>query len=118
LYKISRCHETFDESSGAVSRRNSIVSVSYLRLFYEICIEVFVSEGTASYIYLLGSGHIMYILKEYKDLYLYSQQGWEALNGKIQTFIHQNSQRGGHNSGTKHFFCCQNGNSGSSLEDL
>jgi hypothetical protein len=32
---------------------------------------------------------------------LYSQQGWEALNGEIQTFIHQNSQCGGHNSGTK-----------------
>jgi hypothetical protein len=50
---------------------------------------------------MLGAGHIMYFLKEYKYLYLYSQQGWEALNGKIQTFIHQNSQRGGHNSGTK-----------------
>jgi hypothetical protein len=69
--------------------------------FYEIWIEVFGSEGVTNYIHMLGSGHIMYFLKEYKCLYLYSQQGWEALNGKIQTFIHQNSQRGGHNSGTK-----------------
>jgi hypothetical protein len=43
----------------------------------------------------------MYFLKEYKCFYFYSQQGWGALNGKIQTFIHQNSQRGGHNSRTK-----------------
>ncbi len=69
--------------------------------FYEIWIEVFGSEGLTNYIHMLGSGHIMYFLKEYKFLYLYSQQGWEALNGKIQTFIHQNSQCGGHNSGTR-----------------
>lgn len=44
----------------------------------------------------------MYFLNEYnKCLDLYSKQGWEALNGTIQTFIHQDSQCGGHNSGTK-----------------
>jgi hypothetical protein len=64
--------------------------------FNEIWIEVFGSEGLTNYIHMLGSD-----LKEYKCLYLYSQQGWEALNGKIQIFIHQNSQHRGHNSGTK-----------------
>jgi hypothetical protein len=52
-----------------------------------------------NYIHVLASGHISYFLKKYGCLYLYSQQGWESLNSTIQTFIMQNSQRGGRNSG-------------------
>jgi hypothetical protein len=48
---------------------------------------------------MLGSGQVMYFMKKYGCLYLYSQQGWESLNNTIQTFIHQNSQRGGFGSG-------------------
>jgi hypothetical protein len=48
---------------------------------------------------MLGSGHIHNFLRKYGCLYLYSQQGWEALNNTIQTFIHQSSQRGGFGSG-------------------
>jgi len=62
-------------------------------------IEVFGNEGITNYIHMLGSGHILYFIKKYGCLYLYSQQGWEALNNTIQTFIHQNSQRGGFGSG-------------------
>ncbi len=69
--------------------------------FFELWIGIFGSQGVTNYIHRLASGHVSYFLKEYKCLYLYSQQGWEALNGEIQTFIHQNSQCGGHNSGTK-----------------
>ena len=68
--------------------------------FFELWIEVFGSHGVTNYIHMLAAGHVHYFLKKYRCLYLYSQQGWEALNGKIQTFIHQSSQRGGHNSGT------------------
>ncbi len=68
--------------------------------FFELWLDVFGTQGISNYLHLLGSGHVHYFLKEYRCLYLYLQQGWEALNGQIQTFIHQNSQRGGHNSGT------------------
>jgi hypothetical protein len=67
--------------------------------FYQTWIDVFGEEGVTNYIHLLSSGHIHYFLKKYGCLYLYSQQGWEALNSKVQTFILQNSSRGGHNSG-------------------
>jgi hypothetical protein len=67
--------------------------------FYEIWINIFGDEGITNYIHMLGSGHIYYFLKKYGCLYLYSQQGWEALNNTIQTFIHQSSQRGGFGSG-------------------
>jgi hypothetical protein len=69
--------------------------------FFEIWVGIFGDEGITNYTHMLGAGHIYYFLKKYKCLYLYSQQGWEALNGKIQTFIHQSSKQGGHHSGTR-----------------
>jgi len=69
--------------------------------FFEMWLDIFGIHGVTNYIHMLGSGHIHYFLQKYRCLHLYSQQGWEALNGKIQTFIHQCSQRGGHNSGTR-----------------
>ena len=69
--------------------------------FFEIWVGIFGDHGVTNYIHMLASGYIHYFLKQYKCLHLYSQQGWEALNGKIQTFIHQSSKRGGHHSGTK-----------------
>jgi hypothetical protein len=67
--------------------------------FFEKWLQIFGHEGVTNYIHLLSSGHINYFMKKYGCLYLYSQQGWEALNSTIQTFILQSSQRGGHNSG-------------------
>jgi hypothetical protein len=67
--------------------------------FYEKWIEIFGDEGITNYIHMLGSGHVMYFMKKYGCLYLYSQQGWESLKNTIQTFIYQNSQRGGFGSG-------------------
>jgi len=67
--------------------------------FFEVWIAVFGEEGITNYIHMLGSGHIYFFLKKYCCLYLHSQQGWEALNLTIQTFILQSSQRGGKGSG-------------------
>ena len=67
--------------------------------FFEIWLEIFGYEGMSNYIHLLSSRHILYFLEKYHCLYLYSQQGWEALNNTIQAYIHQNSQRGGYGSG-------------------
>ena len=44
-------------------------------------------EGVTNYIHLLGSGHVFLLLDRHKCLYLFLQQGWEALNHKIQTFF-------------------------------
>ena len=55
--------------------------------FYETWIDLFGLESITNYIHMLGSGHLMYFLKEYRCLYLYSQQGWEALNGKSTSLL-------------------------------
>ncbi len=62
-------------------------------------VALFGVEGITNYIHMLGTGHLLYFIKKYGCFYLYCQQGWESLNKHIQTFIHQNTQRGGFGSG-------------------
>jgi hypothetical protein len=85
-------HRALDESEKELFQ-------DYIDDFFEIWISMFGIDGLSNYIHLLSSGHILYFLEKYGCLYLYSQQGWEALNNTIQAYIHQNSQRGGRGSG-------------------
>jgi hypothetical protein len=67
--------------------------------FFQIWVDLFSTEGMTNYIHLLGSGHILYFLRKYKCLYIYSQQGWEAMNSICTGYILHNSARGGKGSG-------------------
>jgi hypothetical protein len=67
--------------------------------FFEAWIDLFGNDGMTNYLYLLGSGHVLYFLRKYNCLYIYSQQGWEALNSVCTAYILQNSSRGGYGSG-------------------
>ena len=67
--------------------------------FYETWIDLFGEEGITNYIHLLGSGHMLYFLKKYGCLYIYSQQGWEDLNNRCQAYLLHNTSRGGYGSG-------------------
>lgn len=67
--------------------------------FFESWLEMFGNDGMTNYLHLLGSGHVLYFLRKYKCLYIYSQQGWEALNSICTAYILQNSSRGGYGSG-------------------
>ncbi len=67
--------------------------------FFEIWVSLFGRASVTNYLHLLGSGHVLYFMKKYKCLYIYSQQGWEALNSVCTGFILQNSARGGYGSG-------------------
>ena len=44
---------------------------------------------------MLGSGHVSYYMKKYRNLYCYNQQGWEGLNSKITDYFFQHSGKGG-----------------------
>jgi hypothetical protein len=44
---------------------------------------------------MLGSGHISYFMKQHRNLYKFSQQGWESLNEKFKLIFFNPSQRGG-----------------------
>jgi hypothetical protein len=62
--------------------------------FFTMWIEIFGDKGVTNYIHMLGSSLILYFIKKYGRLYLYSQQGWKSLNSTNQTLILQDLQRG------------------------
>jgi len=67
--------------------------------FYTIWVDLHGMDGLTNYIHMLGAGHVAYYLRLYRNLYRYSQQGWEAMNDKIKTFYFCCTQRGGHING-------------------
>jgi hypothetical protein len=67
--------------------------------FYTIWVDLHGMDGLTNYIHMLGAGHVGYYLRLYRNLYRYSQQGWEAMNDKIKTFYFRRTQRGGHANG-------------------
>jgi hypothetical protein len=66
--------------------------------FFEEYIKILGVEGITNYIHMLGSGHVKYYMQEHRNLYKYSQQGWESLNAKFKQVFFNHTQRGG-NSG-------------------
>jgi len=52
-------------------------------------------EGITNYIHMLGSAHVKHYMKRHRNLYKFSQQGWESLNEKVKLIFFNHSQRGG-----------------------
>ena len=53
-------------------------------LFFIKWVELHKADGVTNYIHMLGSGHFKYYLEKHKNLYIFSQQGWESLNSLIK----------------------------------
>ena len=51
--------------------------------------------GITNYLHMWGCGHIHYYMKKHRNLYRYSQQGWEGLNFKITSIFFQHTNKGG-----------------------
>ncbi len=52
-------------------------------------------EGVTNYLHMLASGHIKYYMTVHRNLYKFSQQGWESLNAKYKLTFFNHTQRGG-----------------------
>lgn len=63
--------------------------------FFQIWVVLFTFKGISNYIHMLASGHIAACLFHWRNLYRYSQQGWEAFNALLKTFFFRRTQRGG-----------------------
>jgi hypothetical protein len=65
--------------------------------FFELWVDLTgLVEGMTNYIHTIGSGHMTYYLREWRNLYRCSQQGWEALNSLLKKIHFRRTQRGGH----------------------
>jgi hypothetical protein len=52
-------------------------------------------DSITNYIHMLGAGHLVYFISKYRNLYKFSQQGWEAMNQKLKYFYFHNTNHGG-----------------------
>jgi hypothetical protein len=64
--------------------------------WFEHYIELAGRDGCSNYTHLIASGHISFYLKEWGNLYRYSQQGWEAYNSLLKSVYYRRTQRGGY----------------------
>jgi hypothetical protein len=64
--------------------------------FFEAWLLLHGRNGLTNYIHLIGSGHLCYYVRKWRNLYKYSQQGWESLNSLIKRVFYTRTQRGGH----------------------
>jgi hypothetical protein len=65
-------------------------------VFFQKWLKLNKRDGMTNYFHMIGSGHLRYYLQEWRNLYRYSQQGWESLNALIKMFYFRRTQRGGH----------------------
>jgi len=61
-------------------------------------------DGIMNYVHMLGTGHVQYFLKKWRNLNQFQNQGWEAYNGMIAAFWHYHTRK----EGGKHFTQCSN----------
>jgi hypothetical protein len=52
-------------------------------------------EGCTNYTHLLGAGHVADMLFHHRNLYVFSNQGWEALNMLVKQVYFRRTARGG-----------------------
>lgn len=54
------------------------------------------NAGMTNYFHVVAAGHLTYYLRRWRNLYRYSQQGWEGMNSVVKTVLHKRTQKGGH----------------------
>jgi hypothetical protein len=64
-------------------------------LFFQAWVMLWQKEGITNYIHMIGAGHISEYLYKWKNLYRFSQQGWESMNSLIKTFFFRRTSHGG-----------------------
>eukprot|EP00978_Attheya_sp_CCMP212_P007591 scaffold17549_cov35-Attheya_sp.AAC.2 len=72
--------------------------------FIELWIGLNGTQGMINYLHDLAAGHFSYYLRKYRNLYRYSQQGWEAFMGLLKTVDHSKTNFGEHSNGGELLF--------------
>ena len=75
MFKL-RQHENFDNSDIDEFQKE-------FDDFFQSWVSLTRASGCTNYIHLLSLGHMTFYLTKYRNMYSYSNQGWEALNGYV-----------------------------------
>ena len=62
---------------------------------YSILMLLFGYPGLTNYWHIVGSMHLAFYLRRYRNLYRYQNQGWEHMNHLLKRFFLTRTQRGG-----------------------
>ena len=89
MMEILRHHEDF-----SIDEINTYQHVA--DIFFREWLDLHQKDGLTNYFHMIGAGHLSYYLKRWKNLYRYSQQGWEALNKYIKLYFFNRTQMGGY----------------------
>jgi hypothetical protein len=73
---------------------------SHADKFFQAWVLLWQDEGITNYLHMIGAGHISDYLFKWRNLYRFSQQGWEAMNSLIKTFFFRRTSHGGGVRGT------------------
>lgn len=68
---------------------------SHADKFFQAWVLLWQQEGITNYIHVIGAGHIADYLYKWRNLYRFSQQGWEAMNSLVKTFFFRRTSHGG-----------------------
>jgi hypothetical protein len=63
--------------------------------WYQLWMGLESREGCTNYTHMLGSGHVADMLFHHRNLYVFSNQGWEALNMLVKQVYFRRTARGG-----------------------
>jgi hypothetical protein len=63
--------------------------------WYQLWMRLEGREGCTNYTHLLGAGHVADMLFHHRNLYVFSNQGWEALNMLVKQVYFRRTARGG-----------------------
>ena len=88
MMSLIRKHEDFSDSE--IDQLHVLTSS-----FMSQWVDLFQGQSITNYIHMIGAGHLTYFLTKYRNLYKYSQQGWEAYNQKLKYFYFHNTNHGG-----------------------
>ena len=79
-----------------LSEKNIMEFQFHADMFFQLWVKIGKGlRATTNYVHILGAGHLSEYLDHWRNLYRHSQQGWEALNSMIRTFIYRRTARGG-----------------------
>jgi hypothetical protein len=67
----------------------------YTTTFMQQWVELTNGAHMTNYIHIVGAGHLTYFVKQYGNLYRFSQQGWESLNKLLKHYYYNNTNHGG-----------------------
>jgi len=68
---------------------------NHMGTWFQIWMQLHASEGCTNYTHLLSSGHIAEYMFKWRNMYRFSQQGWENFNHVFTTHYFRRTNHGG-----------------------